>query len=185
MNANHARPMAAFWLLALVAGVITVLGLRADGGHVTLRSGAPSPVTRSASPELVLGDQLRAQPTSTATASLAAQGLVSPLSGAILVTQFVAPPSAGDAHARSEGGAHQSSTAPTATSTTPAAKATSTVTSGPGKSRHHRGHGKGKATATATVRPTASGNGHGRSETHDGHGKGHDGPNKKAHRRLR
>jgi hypothetical protein len=32
VNLNRARPLVAFWLLALAAALITLMGVRADGG---------------------------------------------------------------------------------------------------------------------------------------------------------
>ena len=67
VNANHARPMMAFWLLAIVAAVITSVGLRAGSTHIQVRAGSPSAVSSSGSPDLLLGGLFRSQPTVAAT----------------------------------------------------------------------------------------------------------------------
>lgn len=65
MNANHARPMLAFWLLAALAAVITSLGLHESGATVEVRGAPAVPVTRTAPAQLVLGETLRAAPAAT------------------------------------------------------------------------------------------------------------------------
>lgn len=72
VDANHARPMLAFGLLALVAAMITALGLHDGGSSVTVRAGSPSPVSRTGTPELLLGDVLHAAPSLEEAASLTA-----------------------------------------------------------------------------------------------------------------
>jgi hypothetical protein len=67
VNAERARPLLAFWALALVAGVITNMGLREGSTRVEVPAGVPSPVTGSRSPDLVLGGLLRNQPSATST----------------------------------------------------------------------------------------------------------------------
>ena len=52
MNVNNTRPLLAFWLLALAAAVIAVLGLRAGTG-VEIRTDPPTQqVTSGARPAL-------------------------------------------------------------------------------------------------------------------------------------
>lgn len=62
MNANHARPMLAFWLLAALAAAITSAGLHESGATVAVRGAPAAPVTRTAPAQLVLGETLHPGP---------------------------------------------------------------------------------------------------------------------------
>jgi hypothetical protein len=50
VNANHARPLAAFWLLAIVAGVIIGAELRASDSPATVGVALPTPMRSSEGP---------------------------------------------------------------------------------------------------------------------------------------
>ena len=50
MNVNNARPLLAFWLLALAAALIALLGLRAGAG-ADVRTGTPTEQVTSGGPE--------------------------------------------------------------------------------------------------------------------------------------
>jgi hypothetical protein len=166
VNANHARPMLAFWLLAIVAAVITSVGLRAGSPNIEVRAGSPSPVSGTGSPDLLLGGLLRARPT-----------LANPLFPAFDASAAAAEHATGtvvDApstsrhrkHTQTSGGG-QLTTVPTSAAGTPEGHG-GTAT---GKTRHQSG-GSTKTTATATsTTDTTHGNGH--APTDPGNGKGH------------
>jgi len=73
VNAKHARPLAAFWLLALAAAIITALGLVGDRQGTLARHGSPIRVPSSSAPALVLGGVLHAQPNRTSATLLSAE----------------------------------------------------------------------------------------------------------------
>jgi hypothetical protein len=164
VNGNHARPLVAFWLLAIAAAIVTAVGLHADGGDAPVRPAPPSRVTASGAPELLLGGVLRAVPSLTAPSvpSTAVQG---PTPGAGVATAEVSAPSTSATSsihkARTEGTGHASASS----SPTPTHTATATSVAGHAKGRHKTD--KAKATATATKAPHVHGG------PSSGHGKGH------------
>jgi len=62
VNANHARPMVAFWLLAMLAALVTVLGLRAAGRPVAEQPQSGAGARATGSSDVVLGSRLHAEP---------------------------------------------------------------------------------------------------------------------------
>lgn len=162
MNANHARPLAAFWLLAIAAAVITGAGLRASQSPGPVAT--PAPVISTPAPELVLGGVLQAR-TGQALLHPLAPGLwaVGSAGSSTTATVQVASPGgpATTYKARTGGtGAPQGTKVQahaSATSTSSTAQATAT---GAG---HGKGLGKGDhpggptTTVTATATPTDPG----------------------------
>lgn len=186
VDANHARPMLAYGLLALVAAMITALGLHDGGSSVTVRAGSPSPVSRTGTPQLLLGDVLHAAPGLEEAVPLAAS-LPSVLIGDVAgVTGRAASPRAPvvapKPQASSSVKARQprarpkqraTTTAPTTTArpTTPTSVTKPTTTSKPSKTtRTHPAPARGHSTSTSTVRTqfatAVSPTGHGRGRTH-------------------
>ena len=180
VNANHARPMLAFWLLAIVAATITGFGLSAGSNEIQVRAGSPSPVSRSNAPDLLLGGLLRAQPTfgsvTSTTGSAAAAEYHARASVVGAAPGGSAPNGGPDPHGGPQGGttgppgrgSGQTVTIPTSTAHT---------NNGKGKS----GHGSGDtarptttttATATTTDAP-GKGGGSGKDKTSTGRGQGH------------
>jgi hypothetical protein len=171
VNADHARPFLAFWLLAIVAAAITSVGLRTGSTQVQVRGGSPSPVTRSASPDLLLGGLLRAQPTTAVT---------SPLSPVLWGSATAAEHAAGTVVVAAPGGSQSGTSAQgkgghAVTTPTQAAtpvkghggKVTEAVR-GTGKSKHQKGDSAKDTTtptATATASPTDGGHGKGKGGT--------------------
>ena len=164
VNANHARPLAAFWLLAIAAAVVTAVGLRADGGGDPGHSPPPSRVTARGAPELVLGGVLRPVPSLTAPGAV---GLSGPPAG------LAATPGAGGAAVEVSGPTvpgptHKARTKGTGHATTqlhPSVTAAASTATGHGKGRHKTD----KARPTATTTPTT----HGKGAPSPGRGKGH------------
>jgi hypothetical protein len=162
VNANRARPLLAFWVLAAVAGVITTMGLREGSTRVEVPAGVPSPVTGARSPELVLGGLLSAQPSATGT-----QGVLSGVwTSAAALEHALAL-----ASARAAGGstAHAivsgpKAGVPTDSSAVASARASASPSTPGGSSP---GHGHATSTATAAAKPT-----------HPSHGNGDHGPGK-------
>jgi hypothetical protein len=155
VNAERTRPLLAFWALALVAGVITTLGLREGSTRVEVPAGVPSPVVGSRSAELVLGGILRAQPSATST-----QGFLSDAWTSASALEYAL----GLSSARTAGQptSHAVVAAPkvgvpTDASAVASARASATPSHPGGGS-----HGHATSTATATAKPT-----------HPPHGKGH------------
>ena len=174
MNANHARPLLAFWLLAIAAAVITSVGLRAPSADIEVRAGSPAPVTGTGSPELVLGGLLHAQPTSAVTNPLSPGLWDSPTTSHAPGT-VVDPPTTNTQKTRNPSGSNQVVTVPTQASTSAKTHASATA-KGSGKDKHKSdGSAKTTTTATATARPTGSGHGNG-----NGNGNGQGGGKGKA-----
>lgn len=185
VEANHARPMLAFGLLALVAAMITALGLHDGGSSVTVRAGSPSPVSRTGTPELLLGDVLHAAPSLEAAASLTARLPVVVIADVAGATGRAASPreplvapkprassSVKARHPRAK--PKQRATVTTTTTTTrptaPTSATTPTKTTKPTKPTKTRSApARGHATSNGTVRthvatavsPTGHGHGHG------------------------
>lgn len=171
VNANQARPLVAFWLLAIVAAAITVLGLLHDSPRAPVHSAPPARVTTSGTPELVLGGVLRAQPDPALTSPLSPQLWQSPaptptdavqISSATPVTgTHKAPAQSGTSTTRAKAHTTQTATASTTTSA----------------SGHGNGHVKpdrpGKTTTTTTATTTTT--------TTSGHGGGKPSDPGKAH----
>jgi hypothetical protein len=165
LTADRARPLAAFWLLALAAALITGAGLHADEPGTQPRPGSPVRVTSSGAPELVLGGILNARPSPAFTNPLSpdlwAPGTAgTPSSGAV---QVASPSGATTRHkARAKGtGTQQATTAQVQASETGTATPTTT---GHGKGRNKSGE-LAKTTTTATATATSA-------PTDTAHGKG-------------
>lgn len=158
MNANHARPLAAFWLLAIAAAVVTGMGLRSDGGS-TVRPASPSTVTSTGAPELVLGGVLRAGPTLTGPSAPGLPTAATP--GVGTTTAEVAAPRTPDATHKARTNANDQTATPVHAQATQTANATTAA--GHVKGRHK----KDKAKSTATTSPSAHDHG-----APAGHGKG-------------
>jgi hypothetical protein len=161
VNANQARPLAAFWLLALVAAVITGAGLLGDGSGSQTRPGSPVSGPSSVAPELVLGGVLRGQPGASVTSPLSPDlwlpaTVVEAPAGAVQVSGPESPGTG--AKARTRSGAHGTTTsAKTPVTATPTTSATDH-----GKGRHKDRPAKSTTTASATTEPTGNGKGVGR-----------------------
>jgi hypothetical protein len=147
----------AFWALAVIAGVITTLGLREGSARVEVPAGVPSAVTGSRSPELVLGGLLHTQPSATATAGILSDAWTSAaalehaldLMSARVGVQptphaIVSGPRIG---------------VPTDASAVASARASARPT---GPRADHPGRGHTTTTATATAKPTHPAHGKGR-----------------------
>ena len=160
VNANHARPLAAFWLLAIAAAVLTVVGLRADSDGNAGRPAPASQVTSHGAPELVLGGVLRGVPTLTGPSTPGAPASPAPIPGAATPPVQVSGPTAPAATHK----ARTNGPGPTTQAHASVTPAVSTAT-GHGKGRHK----KDKAKSTATATPT----GHGHGSSPPGRGKGH------------
>jgi len=175
VNANHARPLAAFWLLAIAAAVITGTGLRANQSPSAVASTAP--VSTSRAPEVVLGGVLQARTSQALLHPLAPDlwasgGSASAETGG---TEVASPRAPGSTYkARTGGGDAQQVTKtqprPSGTSTADATATTATTTSAHGKGHGKEDHGGGPTT-TITAAPTPSGpaNGPGQGSS-TGHG---------------
>jgi hypothetical protein len=159
LNANHARPLAAFWLLAIAAAVVTGMGLRSDGGS-PVRPAPPSTVTSTGAPELVLGGVLRAGPTLT--------GPSAPGLSAAAVTPGVGTTTAEVAAPRTPDATHKARTNANGQTATPVQAQATQTTRATTATGHVKGrHKKNKATSTATATtshdhgpPTDPGKGH-------------------------
>lgn len=169
MNANHARPMLAFWVLAAAAALITGLGLRGSDSAVTVRAGSPSPVSRSGSPELVLGGLLSAVPGAQPTATSRVGALsAAAIEYAARQAAAATPSASADHGAVSAPTARKKNSTPssvhTRTTTTASASATVSAAPRPGRGHHHgsgSGSGSGPTTTTATATTSTSpGKGH-------------------------
>jgi len=169
VNANHARPLLAFWALAVAAAIITGTGLRASTRDVTVSAGSPAPVQTSGAPEVVLGGLLRADTSGVLTNPLAPDLWSSLAAGGATKSHAVqvAAPSTARPRTRSHATAHaQPVTVPTDTS-----GVTKTLTTPSPKPRKDP-PGQTKTTATATATPTGGhGNGKGSGSDHTGNGK--------------
>jgi len=172
VNANHARPLLAFWALAVAAAIITGTGLRAESRDVTVSAGRPAPVRTSGAPEVVLGGLLRAE-----TAHVLANPLAPDLWGSLTngttqgSTVQVAAPSTKPrtrSHANADA---EPVTVPTDSGVT---KALDNPTPKPRKNPPGKSKDTATATATATATPTGDGHGKGKgSGDQTGHGKAH------------
>jgi hypothetical protein len=165
VNANHARPLAAFWLLAIAAGVVTAVGLRADTDGKADPPSPPSRVTSRGGPEFVPGGVLRADPTlpgpSAPVLSASPAGPPATPGAGGTDAEVAGPRAPGATHrVRPEGTGH--------TTRQPQATVTQVATSATGhpKGRHERD--KAESTATATTTPPA----HGKGNAPPGRGKG-------------
>lgn len=175
MNAKHARPLAAFGLLAISAAFITGTGLRAS--HST--PGAVGPSTQanaSRPPELVLGGVLEARTNRALLHPLAPDLWATGSADAARATAVqVASPGAGGTQKARTGGTGEQHDAkvqshPSTSTTHATATATSTATAtGHGKGRgNDGGGGRPTTTVTAAATPTghAGGTGKGPSSDH-------------------
>ena len=72
LNAEHRRPLAAFFLVLAFASVVMANGLRDQVVRVFVDSGAPRPLISAVVPDIVLGHALRHAPAK-APASAAAE----------------------------------------------------------------------------------------------------------------
>jgi hypothetical protein len=165
VNANHARPLLAFWALAVAAAIITGAGLSAGTRNVTVSAGRPAPVQTSGAPELVLGGTLRAESTRVLSNPLAPDLWSSLVGGAT--------PSAGvqvAAPGRTSTAASHATARPqpdvSAGSTSGATKTAVTAAAKPRKDPP--GHTK----TTVTARPTGHGKGSDAAGDHGGNGRG-------------
>jgi len=173
VNANHVRPLLAFWALAVAAAIITGTGLRAQSRDVTVSAGRPAPVRTSGTPEVVLGGLLRAE-----TAHVLGNPLAPDLWGSLAYgtpkagTVQVAAPSKRP-RARSHATAHaQPVTVPTDSSGV--TKALDNPTPKPHKDPPGKSKDTATATVTATATPTGAGHGKGKgSGDHTGRGQAH------------
>lgn len=171
MNAKHARPLAAFWLLAIAAAFITGTGLRASHSGAVV---SPTQASSSRPPELVLGGVLEARTNQALLHPLAPDLWATGSAGGATATavQVASPAAGGTQKARTGGtGGHDAKVqAHASTSTTHAtATATSTATAtGHGKGRGNGGGGRPTTTVTAAATPTghAGGTGKGPSSDH-------------------
>jgi hypothetical protein len=165
LNADRARPLLAFWALAVVAGVITTMGLRAGSTRVEVPAGVPSPVTGTRSPELVLGGLLQAQPSATGT-----QGILSDVwTSASALEHALGLTSAREAGRPTS---HSTVAGPKAgVPTDSSAVASARASAGPSGRGNSQGHGT--STATATAKPTHPSHGNGDDNGNgEGNGKG-------------
>jgi hypothetical protein len=148
--------MLAFWLLATVAAVITGVGLSAGTSEIQVRASFPEPVSRSGSPELLLGGVLRTQPT----ASRPATGTMTDLLGFATPggsTSTTAAPSPGQAASRGPGassGATGGQVVSIPTNASAVAKAHAAA-KGRGSGKQQPGTARTSSTATATATTTA------------------------------
>lgn len=161
MNASHARPMLAFWLVAAIAAAVTSLGLLESGPRVTVRAGSASPVTPDGSSGLLLGGSLRPVPTLVGTVRTPPTPAAWPSASTVAYVAAqseaqVRPATASRAHApkattaptrpRAAGTAPRPATAPR-----PQAPATSPVGHGHGRAVGHApGHGQPRLKAAST-----------------------------------
>ena len=152
MNANHARPMLAFWLLAAVAAAITTAGLRAGESGVTVRSRSPSAVSTSATPDVLLGSPLR--PVPSGAASVAGTGPVISAAALEYATRI--------ATATPQVSVRPPTRRPSQQVATESARATTTPTASPTtKAGSHQGESHGSmSTTTLTATTTSPGKGH-------------------------
>ena len=157
MNANHTRPLLAFWFLAAVAAVITALGLRSADSAVVVPAGTPAPVGTPGSPELVLGGALVANRAAPALSGSATQTVAwSSAAGRVYTGALAA--------AASTGAAQGSATPATAAPTVPTRTTTATRAPGPATaSAPARGAGKAKGTTAARATAGSHGKGHAKS----------------------
>jgi hypothetical protein len=137
--------MLAFWLLALLAAVITSLGLRESGATVSVRGAPAAPVTPTVPTQLVLGETLQPAP-GLALPSLAVLGHAAaqarPAAAESLTSPSRAPVARTDTRVRSKA------------TTKPATRhhkvrSTSSPTIAPSTSPARHGHGKGLAKGQA------------------------------------
>ena len=160
MNANHARPMLAFWLLALIAALITALGLRSGPNHVTVPSGTPAPVQRGDAPELLLGGLLRDRPVTPAPARPPVVTAAASSASGSGTRAVAATASTG----QGGGPGHSGSSKPAVQPTTTAPTTTS------GGTGHGTGRKKGSENARTTTRSGSLGlqttGGHGKAKGH-------------------
>jgi hypothetical protein len=160
VKANHARPMLAYWLLAIIAAAITGVGLGAGDNQVQVRAGSPSPVSRANAPELLLGGLLRAQPTPAASPGSTVTGVSATSAEHALGKTAVAAPRGGG----TQGGGSKDRAPASAPDQTEAIPVSTThPNKGKGKSGHDSGE-TARPTTTTTTTATAS--------STDKHGKG-------------
>jgi hypothetical protein len=157
VNAERTRPLLAFWALALVAGVITTMGLREGSTRVEVPAGVPSPVTGSRSPDLVLGGLLRNQPSASGTRGILSDSWTS-ASALEYALGLTSARAGGDRQTPHTVVAGPKVGVPTDASAVASARASSTP-SRPGAGSH--GHGSATPTATPTHPSPSPGQGHG------------------------
>jgi hypothetical protein len=164
VNANHARPLLAFWALAVAAAIITGAGLRASTRHVTVSAGRPASVQTSGAPELVLGGTLRAD---------SAKVLSNPLAPDLWSSLAGGAPASGGVQVAGPG---RTPTAPSQATARPqpvsaggSSEQTKTAVTASAKPRKDP---PGRTKTTATARPTGHGKGGDAAGDHAGRGKG-------------
>jgi hypothetical protein len=168
VNANHARPLAAFWLLAIAAAVIAGTGMRANDSAAPPQA-SPAPVSTSGAPELVLGGVLRAQTGSALTHPLAPElwapgSATGPSGSAVQVASPSGPTTTHKARTRSssEQGSGTGDSQPSQTTT----ETVSATGNGHGKGRGKQDQpAKTTSTVTATTTEPVNGGGKGRPDT--------------------
>ena len=153
VNASHARPLAAFSLLAVVAAIITGAGLQGDSSRTPARLTSPSATSSSPGPELVLGGILQARPDAALRDPLAPglwgpDAAGTPTGGSVQVAPPSRPGTVHKARTTPSGG-HQATSTQAKASGTPTASPT--TSGGPGK-----GKAKGKAGQTTKATATAA-----------------------------
>jgi hypothetical protein len=168
LNANHARPMLAFWLLAILAAVITSVGVRAGGANVGVRAGSPSQVSGTGS-DLLLGGLLRAQPMAVNRLAPAFVGSATAAEHASGTMVDAPSTSRHGKHAQTSGGGQLATVPTNAAGADKGHSATAT-----GRTRHQSG-GSAKTTTTTTLTATTDttrGNDHGPTDPGNGKGNG-------------
>ncbi|MGY2874190.1 hypothetical protein ACVW00_001380 [Marmoricola sp. URHA0025 HA25] len=159
MNADQARPLAAFWLLAIAAAVITGAGLRANDRPASGPATSPAHVNPNGVPEVVLGGHLQVRSGAVLMHPLSPElWSPGPVAGPTTAAVQVASPSTvgttQKARAGSDGAPGSSAVGGNATS--PSASTSTaevTATAAP----HGKGHAKAHETATPTPTGTPTG----------------------------
>jgi hypothetical protein len=157
LNENHLRPLLAFGCLAMLAAIISSIGLQSGATDVRVHAGTPAPVTAARSSDFLIGDAL--EPASRGTAGSRDPSVAWSSSTArqhVIATSSVAnstePAGGGGSSAVASSSA---GTVPDGT-VTPTTTTATTTTTGPGRSALAKGHGKGRlktAKATTTASP--------------------------------
>jgi hypothetical protein len=154
LNRNHARPLLAFCCLALLAAIISSIGLQSNATDVRVRAGTPAPVASATSPDLLLGGAFTAGPAHVGSQGLSAAWDTSTKRELARSTATGTSGSTSYLPVRGGGVSGQaSSTSAAAAHVTPGASATT----GHVRNTSGTGHGKGghlrpaKATATKTA----------------------------------
>jgi hypothetical protein len=144
--------MLAFWLLAVLAAVITSLGLHESGATVSVRGAPAAPVTPTAPAQLVLGETLRPAGVALPTLAVLGHAAAQPRTAAAeALTSSTRAPLAHPTRVRST-----AATKPTTRH--PVVRPTVAPIAAPAISPGRRAHGKGLA--KGQVRKLADGHGH-------------------------